>query len=122
MAYPKAAPERLLVEHTPAGLRRWCVARRRAGETIGLVPTMGALHEGHLTLVTDLGKVVDRVVVSIFVNPTQFAPGEDFTRYPRSETADLEKLGGLGVDMAYMPTVDAMYPAGSPPRSRSADR
>ncbi len=112
MAYPKAAPERLLVEQTPAGLRRWCLARRRAGETIGLVPTMGALHEGHLTLVTELGKLVDRIVVSIFVNPTQFAPGEDFGRYPRSEAADLDKLSGLGVDMAYMPTVDAMYPAG----------
>ena len=112
MAYPKAAPDRLLIEQTPADLRRWCMARRRAGESIGLVPTMGALHEGHMALVAELSKVVDRVVVSIFVNPTQFAPGEDFTRYPRSEAADLEKLATLGVDMAYMPTVDAMYPDG----------
>jgi len=101
-----------LVEHGPAGLRRWCAQRRRAGETIGMVPTMGALHEGHLNLMTELGKVVDRVVVSIFVNPTQFAPGEDFGRYPRQEEADLAKLASIGVDMAYLPTPEAMYPRG----------
>jgi len=112
MAYPKPAPERILIENTPAGLRRWCAARRRAGERIGLVPTMGALHDGHLALVRALGAMVDRVVVSIFVNPTQFAPGEDFARYPRSEEEDLAKLRLLGVDLAYMPNVDAMYPAG----------
>src|ERR1700722_9188749 len=112
MAYLKVAPEQIIIEHSPADLRRWCMARRRAGESIGLVPTMGALHEGHMALVAELSKVVDRVVVSIFVNPTQFAPGEVFTRYPRSEAADLEKLTSLGVDMAYMPTVEAMYPEG----------
>ena len=112
MASLKVAPEQIIVEQSPAGLRRWTTLRRRAGERIGMVPTMGALHDGHLALVTELNKVVDRVVVSIFVNPTQFAPGEDFGRYPRSEAADLEKLNSLGVDMAYMPTVDAMYPAG----------
>jgi pantoate--beta-alanine ligase len=112
MAYPKPAPDHILIEQNPEGLRRWCAARRRAGETIGLVPTMGALHEGHLALVTALHAVVDRVVVSIFVNPTQFAPGEDFTRYPRTEAEDLAKLQGLGVDVAYMPTPEAMYPVG----------
>jgi pantoate--beta-alanine ligase len=112
MAYLKAAPEQIIIEHTPAGLRRWTTLRRRAGERIGLVPTMGALHEGHLALVTELNKVVDRVVVSIFVNPTQFGPGEDFGCYPRSEAADLEKLASLGVDMAYMPSAEAMYPSG----------
>ncbi len=112
MAYPRIAPDRLLIEETPAGLRRWSLARRRAGETIGLVPTMGALHDGHLTLVTELGKVVDRIVVSIFVNPTQFGPNEDYTRYPRTEAEDLAKLSGLGVDVAYMPTPADMYPSG----------
>jgi pantoate--beta-alanine ligase len=112
MAYPKIAPDRLLIEATPAGLRRWSQGRRRAGETIGLVPTMGALHEGHLNLVTEIGKVVDRVVVSIFVNPTQFGPNEDYTRYPRTETEDRAKLAGLDVDVAYMPTPADMYPNG----------
>jgi pantoate--beta-alanine ligase len=112
MAYLKAAPEQIIIEQTPAGLRRWTTLRRRAGERIGMVPTMGALHDGHLALVTELNKVVDRVVVSIFVNPTQFAPGEDFGSYPRSEAADLEKLATLGVDMAYMPSAEAMYPTG----------
>ncbi|MDB5395901.1 MAG: pantothenate synthetase [Rhodospirillales bacterium] len=112
MAYPKPAPDHILIEQTPSGLRRWCAARRRAGETVGLVPTMGALHEGHLALITALHAAVDRVVVSIFVNPTQFALGEDFTRYPRTEAEDLAKLQGLGVDVAYMPTPDVMYPTG----------
>jgi len=77
------------------------------------VPTMGALHDGHLNLVTELGKVVDRVVVSIFVNPTQFGPNEDYSRYPRTEAEDLAKLSSLGVvDVAYMPTPDVMYPNG----------
>jgi pantoate--beta-alanine ligase len=112
MAYPKPAPDRLLIEHTSKGLRQWCAQRRRAGETIGLVPTMGALHEGHLSLVATLGAVVDRVVVSIFVNPTQFGPNEDFSRYPRQEAEDLAKLKSMGVDVAYLPTVDVMYPEG----------
>jgi pantoate--beta-alanine ligase len=112
MAYPKPAPEHILIHQTPSDLRRWCAARRRLGETIGLVPTMGALHDGHLALVTALHAVVDRVVVSIFVNPTQFAPGEDFSRYPRTEAEDLAKLQSVGVDVAYMPTPADMYPAG----------
>jgi pantoate--beta-alanine ligase len=112
MAFPKPAPELTQIIDSPAGLRQWCAARRRAGERIGLVPTMGALHDGHLALVTALGAVADRTIVSIFVNPTQFAPGEDFARYPRSEAEDLEKLAAYGVDIAYMPTQAAMYPDG----------
>jgi pantoate--beta-alanine ligase len=114
MAYPKPAPKLapIAVEQSPQGLRRWCAARRRAGERIGLVPTMGALHEGHLALVEALSRITDRVIVSIFVNPTQFAPGEDFALYPRSEAEDLAKLSSMGVDLAYMPAPADMYPAG----------
>lgn len=112
MAYPKPVPDLLPVERAPTGLRRWSASCRRAGERVGLVPTMGALHEGHLALVRTLSSMVDRVVVSIFVNPTQFAPGEDFSRYPRSEATDLAKLAELGVDLAYMPAPESMYPEG----------
>lgn len=112
MAYPKRAPELIPIEHSPAELRRWSAQRRRAGERVGFVPTMGALHNGHLELVRALSAKVDRVAVSIFVNPTQFAPGEDFARYPRTEAEDLAKLAALGVDLAYMPAPQDMYPDG----------
>jgi pantoate--beta-alanine ligase len=79
---------------------------------IALVPTMGALHEGHLDLVRDASARADRVVVSIFVNPTQFAPTEDFGSYPRQETSDLAKLAPLGVHAVFAPTAAEMYPAG----------
>ena len=112
MAYPRRAPELIQIEHSPTGLRRWSAQRRRAGERVGLVPTMGALHDGHLELVRALLAKVDRVAVSIFVNPTQFGPNEDFSRYPRSEAEDLAKLASLGVDIAYMPSAKEMYPDG----------
>ncbi|MFN7054773.1 pantoate--beta-alanine ligase [Hyphomonas sp.] len=86
---------------------------KQAGETAGFVPTMGALHEGHLSLVDIARENADRVVVSIFVNPTQFAPGEDFDTYPRREAEDIAKLAGGRADAVYLPSVTEMYPDGS---------
>ena len=85
---------------------------RRAGDRIALVPTMGNLHAGHLALVDRARERADRVVVSIFVNPTQFGPGEDFAVYPRTPEADCAALAERGVDVAFLPTVGVMYPGG----------
>ncbi len=87
-------------------------AWRAEGRRIALVPTMGALHEGHLDLVRAARSAADRVVVSIFVNPTQFAPTEDFAAYPRDEAADLASLDTLGVETVFAPAVPDMYPEG----------
>ncbi|TDT94601.1 pantothenate synthetase [Azorhizobium sp. AG788] len=97
---------------TVAELRSAVADYRRAGETLGFVPTMGALHEGHIALVKQAQTLADRVVVSIFVNPTQFAPNEDFSRYPRTFDADVDKLAQAGCDLVYAPGREAMYPAG----------
>ena len=83
---------------------------RSADESIAFVPTMGNLHDGHICLVKEAKKVADRVVVSIFVNPTQFSPGEDFDAYPRTPEDDAEKLRMAGVDALFMPSVEVVYP------------
>ncbi len=86
--------------------------RREQDRTIGLVPTMGALHEGHLSLVREARRMSDIVVVSVFVNPTQFAPGEDFEKYPRDLTKDTALLTDYNVDYIFAPTPDEIYPKG----------
>ena len=85
---------------------------RAAGARIALVPTMGALHAGHIALVGAALSTADKVVVSIFVNPTQFAPHEDLARYPRDEAGDLAKLAGAGAHLVWAPAVSEMYPEG----------
>ena len=90
-------------------LRAYVAGWRKAGETIGLVPTMGALHEGHLALARRAQAENRRCIVTLFVNPTQFGPSEDLTAYPRTEVADRDKLAALGVDLLFAPGVAEMY-------------
>jgi pantoate--beta-alanine ligase len=97
---------------TVADLRGIVGAWQRAGERVALVPTMGALHRGHLALVERGRALCPRVVASLFVNPTQFGPNEDFARYPRDEAADAALLAGAGCDLLYAPDVSEMYPEG----------
>ena len=98
--------------HDAAALRAAIRAWRAQGQSVGLVPTMGNLHEGHLALVRLARARADRVVASVFVNPTQFGPGEDFTRYPRTLDGDQAGLAAAGCDLLFAPTVEVMYPFG----------
>ncbi len=110
----------LEVVATPAKMRTLASGWRTEGLSVGLVPTMGALHEGHLSLVRRARADNERVVVSVFVNPLQFSPTEDFTRYPRQPERDLELLRTEGVDAVYVPGVEDMYPADATSRVRVA--
>jgi pantoate--beta-alanine ligase len=94
-------------------LRSWSSTQRAAGRRIGFVPTMGYLHEGHLVLVDQARRRADSVIMSIFVNPLQFGPGEDLARYPRDLPRDRSLASGRGVDALFIPTVETMYPPGS---------
>jgi len=100
------------IVRTPSTLQTMCTQLRRAG-SVGLVPTMGALHAGHIELVRAARRQNDITVVSIFVNPTQFGPTEDLSRYPRQLQRDCEMLEQEGVQVVFAPEADAMYPAGS---------
>ncbi|GAB4118931.1 MAG: pantoate--beta-alanine ligase [Rhodothalassiaceae bacterium] len=103
-----------------AGLAEKAAAWKAAGLSVGLVPTMGALHRGHLSLVERLARHVDRVVVSIFVNPTQFGPNEDFASYPRDEARDLALLSATPAALVYLPEAAEIYGAGDATRIRVA--
>lgn len=105
----KAKP---LVVRSVAAMRREVTCWKAVGETVGVVPTMGALHAGHLALVRSALSACDRVIVTIFVNPIQFAANEDLDSYPRGEAEDLAKLSDLGADLVFSPSMAEMYPDG----------
>ena len=110
-----------VLAHTRAELAEVLSTRRRAGERVGLVPTMGALHDGHASLMRVAREHVDGgpLVVSIFVNPLQFAPGEDLDRYPRTLEVDLKVCEREGVDVVFVPSVEEVYPGGIPTESNT---
>jgi len=104
--------EKIQTVRTVAALRAAVAAWRRAGETVGLVPTMGALHKGHISLVEAARAACRRSIATIFVNPKQFGPREDFSRYPRQEEQDRALLEAAGCDLLFAPTLEEMYPLG----------
>ena len=116
---PVRAETGVAVARSKGALRDALADARAAGRSIGLVPTMGYLHDGHLSLLRAARAECDVVVMSLFVNPTQFGPGEDLDRYPRDEARDLALAGEAGVDLVYAPAVEEVYPRASRPRSRS---
>ena len=99
----------MLVLHGAEEMQRWAQAQRAAGQRLGLVPTMGYLHAGHVSLIAEAKRRADLVVVSIFVNPVQFGPNEDFEKYPRNEARDLELCETAGASVVFLPQVPAMY-------------
>jgi pantoate--beta-alanine ligase len=101
------------IVRTVSELRAWSRANRKEGKTIGLVPTMGALHAGHASLIRAARERCDAVAVSIFVNPTQFGPNEDFAKYPRTFDADCALAASLGADVVFAPAVNELYPEGA---------
>jgi pantoate--beta-alanine ligase len=109
-------PTELAIIREVRELQSWADEARAAGKRIALVPTMGALHEGHLSLVRIACVYADRVVVSIFVNPTQFGPGEDFERYPRDLEGDVASLSTAGADVIFAPSTQEIYPEGDATR------
>ncbi len=102
----------MLVFDSPATMTAWSASQQLAGHRVGLVPTMGALHHGHVALIGEAQRSCDVVVVSIFVNPLQFNRRDDFDRYPRPGQGDLDVCVANGVDAVYAPTAEAMYPPG----------
>lgn len=101
---------------TISAMKAACRAVTRSGKTLGFVPTMGALHEGHMSLVRASKSRCDVTAVSIFVNPLQFGPTEDLTKYPRPIERDVALLEGVGADLLFLPSVEEMYPAGAKTR------
>ncbi|MFL5541904.1 MAG: pantoate--beta-alanine ligase, partial [Longimicrobiaceae bacterium] len=113
-AAAECAPDGLALVRTKAEVRAWVAARRAEGKTIGLVPTMGYLHEGHLSLVDRARELADVAAMSIFVNPLQFGATEDLDRYPRDLERDLALAAGRGVELVFAPSAREMYPEGEP--------